>query len=314
MAAKIKLIVILGPTASGKSSLAVELAREFGGEVVSADSRQVYKGLDIGTGKITKREMQGVPHHLIDIALPKRQLSVSEYKKRADKTIEDIARRGKVPILCGGTGFYIDAVAEGIVFPEVLPNPLLRKKLAEKKPDELFVMLQKLDPRRAKTIEKNNPRRLIRAIEIARALGNVPELKKSAPKYNALYIGIAPDTETLCNNIHARLLARMKKGMIAEAKRLHEQGLSWKRMEELGLEYRYLSRHLRGMLAKEEMQEKLETEIQRYAKRQMVWFKRNKKIKWFKPNEAAEIKKETGSFLEKLSTPHIPLQTRLLYT
>lgn len=275
------LIVILGPTASGKSALAVEVARRVRGEVVSADSRQVYRGLNIGSGKITKREMKGVPHHLLDVVNPKRQFSVAQYKKRADKVIEDIVKRGKVPILCGGTGFYIDAVAENIILPEVLPNQALRKKLAGKSASELYIMLKKLDPARAKTIEKENPRRLIRAIEIAKALDKVPKVKSSTKKYKVIYFGLNPDEKTLRKNIHARLISRMKKGMIAEVKKLHEAGLSWKRLEELGLEYKYLALYLQNKITKEEMLLEIEAKSWQFAKRQIRWFKRNKKIRWF---------------------------------
>lgn len=158
---KPKLIVICGPTATGKSDLAVEIARQIGGEVISADSRQVYTDLDLGTGKITKREMRGVPHYLLDVADPKRQFSVARYKKLADKAIRDIQKRNKTPILCGGTGFYIDAVVSGAVLPDVPPNKALRSELARKTDDELFETLKRMDPNRAETIDKHNPVRLV---------------------------------------------------------------------------------------------------------------------------------------------------------
>ncbi len=165
-----KLIVILGPTASGKSDLVVKLAKKFGGEIISADSRQVYKGLNIGSGKITKKEMQGVPHYLLDVANPKRRFTVAQYQKLAFKKIKEIQRRGNIPFLVGGTGFYIQSIVDRIVIPEVKPNWKLRKNLAQKTTDELFLMLKKLDSDRAKNIDAKNPRRLIRAIEIALSL------------------------------------------------------------------------------------------------------------------------------------------------
>ena len=180
------IIAILGKTATGKSDLAVLLAKKWDGEVISADSRQIYRGLDLGTGKITKREMKGIPHHLLDIADSKKQFSVSEYKNLADKTIGEIISRGKLPIICGGTGLYIDAVLKNIVVPEVPPNKKLRKELEKKTVPQLFVILKKLDSRRAKEIDANNPRRLIRAIEIATALGSIPLLEVSPPKFNVL--------------------------------------------------------------------------------------------------------------------------------
>ncbi|MDP2967519.1 MAG: tRNA (adenosine(37)-N6)-dimethylallyltransferase MiaA, partial [bacterium] len=161
-----KLIVILGPTASGKSELAVRLAKKFNGEVISADSRQVYKGMDIGTGKITKKEMQNIPHHLLNVTSPKRRFTVAQYRKLALKAIDKIFKKGKIPILCGGTGFYIQAVVDGIVIPEVKPDWRLRSNLEQLSTEELFNRLKKLDPKRAKTIDKKNRRRLIRALEI----------------------------------------------------------------------------------------------------------------------------------------------------
>lgn len=284
-ASKQKLLVVVGPTAVGKSDYAVELAKTLNGEVISADSRQVYKGLDIGTGKITKKEMQGVPHHLLDIVSPKKWYSVSDYKRDAEKAIEDISSRGKTPIICGGTGFYIQAVIDDMVLPEVPPNESLRKKLETYSLEKLQSTLKKLDLRRFKTVDQNNPRRIIRAIEIATAIGRVPLVKKKS-RYEVEMIGLTASPEVLQKRIHTRLLKRIKTGMIHEVESLHNQpvggSLSWKRMEELGLEYRYISRYLRGLLSKEEMLLELEKEIIHYAKRQMTWFKRDKRIKWKK--------------------------------
>ena len=294
-----RVIVILGKTASGKSALAVWLGRKFGGEVVSADSRQVYRGLNMGTGKITKVEMRSMPHYLLDVANPRRQFSVAEYKKLAERAIADIARRGKIPIICGGTGLYIDAVVNGVILPEVPPNIKLRERLKNKKIEKLYEILKKLDPRRAKTIDVKNPRRLIRAIEIATALGKVPRLEANPPSYKVLKIGIALPDKILKQKIHIRLFARISRGMIAEAKRLHRQGLSWKRMESLGLEYKYLALYLQKKITREKMLTKLETEIWRYSKRQDTWFKRDKEIRWFKPKEVKRIEATVKKFLGK---------------
>jgi tRNA dimethylallyltransferase len=294
---RIKLVAVVGPTAAGKSDLAVHLAKKFNGEVVSADSRQVYRGLNIGTGKITKREMRGVRHHLLDVANPKRQFSVAQFKKLADLTIKDIASRNKLPILCGGSGFYISIVIDNITLPEVPPNKELRKKLEKKPAEELFAILEKLDPRRARNIDSNNPRRLIRSIEIASLIGNVPPFGKQQSNYNTLQIGIKTDPKVLRNKINKRLAARLKKGMIAEVKKLRASGISWKRFDELGLEYRYVAKFLRGELSKTEMKNLLEAEIWKYAKRQKQWFRRDKRIKWFDAREIAEIEKEIKRFL-----------------
>ena len=285
---KKKLIVILGPTASGKSELAVKIAKTFNGEVISADSRQVYKGMDIGTGKITKKEMEGIPHHLLDVASPKRKFTVAQYQKLALKAINKIFRKGKIPILCGGTGFYIQAVVDGIVIPEVPPDWKLRKKLEKKSVKELYQILKKLDPKRAKTIEKENSRRLIRAIEIARKIGQVPALKKKPLPYPVLMLGIIKEKKGLSSLIKKRLLKRLKRGMIAEVKRLKNSGLSWKRLEEFGLEYRWVARYLQKKISYQEMLEKLQKDIEHFAKRQMTWFKRDKRIHWIKNYQEAE--------------------------
>jgi tRNA dimethylallyltransferase len=278
---KPKVIVILGQTATGKSDLAVKIAKKVSGEVISADSRQVYKGLDLGTGKINKKEMQNIPHHLLDVTNPKNKFSAAEYKKLADTKIKEIISRGKVPIICGGTGFYIDAVVNGIIFPEVLPNEKLRKTLNKRSALELFKMLQKLDKARAKNIDSKNKVRLIRAIEIVEVLDKVPEIKQTVPIYEFTKIGLFLPAEILKNKINKRLLARIKVGMIEEIENLHKNGLSWKRMEEMGLEYRYIAQYLQKKISREEMLQKLNSEIYKYAKRQMIWFKRDKKIKWF---------------------------------
>ena len=287
---KQKILVILGPTASGKSDLAVQIARKFNGEIISADSRQVYKGLDIGSGKITRKEMRGVPHHMLDVVSPRTRFTVAQFKSRAEKIISEIAKRGKLPIICGGTGFYIDALIYDFQLPEVGPNKKLREKLEAESLESLQKILQKLDPERFENIDQKNKVRLVRAIEIATALGKVPKLSSSDSRYNALLIGVDWPNDILKKRIHDRLLARIKKGMIAETKKLHTQGISWKRLESFGLEYRYTALYLQNKISKEEMLTQLETKIGQFAKRQRTWFKRNKMVQWFKPIEIAQIK------------------------
>jgi tRNA dimethylallyltransferase len=275
-----KVIAIVGPTASGKSSLGVFLAERLEGEIISADSRQVYKGLDIGTGKITKKETNGVPHHLLDVANPKRQFSVDDFVKLANKASSGILQNKRIPIVVGGTGLYVDALLGRVTYPNVPPNEKLRIRLEKKSVEELFAMLKKLNPQRTKTIEPHHKRRLIRAIEIAKYPG---KLAVAAPlEYKVLWLGLNPGAEKLKKNIHIRLFSRIREGMIAEATKLHKAGLSYKRMEELGLEYRYLARLLQNKITKAEFLVELEREINKYAKRQMRWFKRNKDIVWVK--------------------------------
>lgn len=283
-----KLIIIVGPTASGKSKLAVKLAKKFNGEIVSADSRQIYKGLDIGAGKITKGEMEGIVHHLLDIASPKRKFTVVQYRKKALGAIQKIVSRGKIPFLVGGTGFYIQALASGLTIPEVSPDWKLRKRLEKKNAEELFKIVQKLDPARANTIDRNNKRRLIRAIEIVKKTKKpVPPLKKIPFPGTILFLGIKKTRSALHKSIKKRLLSRLKKGMVAEVKRLKAHGLSWKRMEELGLEYKFIAKYLQGELCYPQMVSLLEKAIKKYADRQMTWFKKDKRILWVQNKQEA---------------------------
>ena len=276
-----KLLVIVGPTASGKTSLSIELAEKYNGEIISADSRQVYKGMDIGTGKVTKKEMKNIPHYLLDVVSPKTRFDVAKYKKLALKAIKDIQKRDKLPILIGGTGFYIQAVVDGIIIPKVKPDWKLRKELEKKSNQELYKQLKKLDPVRARNIDKDNPRRLIRAIEIVlKTKSPVPKLKAEPIDSNVLILGVKKDKEEIDKLIEKRLLQRLKTGMVAEVKRLHNQGVTWKRLEEFGLEYKYLALFLQNKISKSEMIEKLQKEIEHYAKRQMTWFKKDKRIHW----------------------------------
>lgn len=275
-----KIIVIVGPTASGKSDLAIRLARKFNGEIISADSRQVYKDLDIGTGKVSKKEQRLVPHHLLDITSPNRIFTVARYQKLAHKKIKDILKRGKLPIIVGGTGQYIDTVIYDMALPEVPPNYKLRAKLEKQTTKQLFKRLQKLDPERATTIDRHNPRRLIRALEIVLTTGKpVGSIKLTSP-YEILWLGLNP--KDLEKRITTRLLARFKKGMITEVRKLHSRGVSWQRLHDLGLEYRWIGEFLQKRISGPEMIAGLNQAIRQYSKRQMTWFKRNKEIHWLK--------------------------------
>ncbi len=292
-----KLIVILGPNASGKSALAVELAKKFNGEIISADSRQVYKGMDIGTGKITKSEMQGIPHYLLDVSSPKRRFSVAQYQKKANDTIKKIYKKRKIPIICGGTGFYIQSVIDGIIIPEVKPDWKFRNLLEKKSSEQLFQMLKYLDSRRAENIDKHNKRRLVRAIEIiVKTKKHIPILQKKE-KFDLLILGITRDKMELQKRIKERLEKWLKQGIIEEVKRLKKSGLSWKRIEEFGLEYKFIAYQLQNKMEYNEMVERLQKAIENYAKRQMTWFKRDKRIYWLKDKKTA--KRLTENFLKK---------------
>jgi len=278
---KPKILVILGPTATGKSDLAVEIALKYNGEIISADSRQVYKGMNLGTGKITKKEMGGIPHYMLDIVNPNSIYNVAKYKAKAQKIISNIIKRGKLPIICGGTGFYIDSVVKNISLPDVPPNQKLRKKLEKETCEKLMKQLKKLDPRISKIIDSKNKVKIIRAIEITKKLGKVPVIK-SKSIYNAIQIGLIAPDKILKERIKTRLLKRIRLGMLKEGEKLHKQGLGWKRMESLGLEYRHMARHLNGKITLEQMINELNSKIWQFARRQKTWFRRNKSIKWYK--------------------------------
>ena len=285
---KPRVVVIIGPTASGKSDFGIFLAKKFSGEIISADSRQIYKGLTIGSGKILKREMRKVPHHLLDVADPRRVFSVAQYQKLAEKAIHEIIERKKLPIIVGGSGMYIDAILFGAPYPHVPPNQKLRKRLEKKSAESLFRMLQKKDFARASGIDCHNKRRLIRALEIfATTKKPIPPLVKTH-RYNPLIIGIEKDAGALNRRIDIRLKTRVQYGLIAEVRRLLAKGVSYKRLYELGLEYRFISEYLHGVRTKDETLALLSRAIKNYAKRQMTWFKQYPKTHWIQNKKQAE--------------------------
>lgn len=284
-----KIIVILGPTACGKSDLAVKLAKKFNGEIISADSRQVYKWLNIGSGKITKKEMNGISHYLLDVTNPKKVFTAVDFQKLGNRAIRKIFKKNKIPVICGGTGFYIDSLIYNYKLPEVPPQKNLRKNLEKLETSKLFGKLEKLDKRRATSIDKNNRHRLIRALEIILTTKKqIPHPPKKISEFIVLKLGIAIPKEKLKEKIKKRLLKRLNSGMINEVKNLHRKGVSWKRLDQLGLEYRYISRYLRGIITKEVIIETLTKEINHFAKRQMTWFKKDKNIIWIKNQTEAE--------------------------
>jgi tRNA dimethylallyltransferase len=300
-----KIIVILGPTSSGKSEVAIRLAKKFDGEIISADSRQIYREMDIGTGKIAsdffvlKSKVplksnklnifwsNGVAHYLIDIINPTANYNVVNFKKDAEVIIKDILKRGKLPIICGGTGFWIKAVVDKVNFPEVKPDWVLRNRLSNQPVETLFKKLKKLDPERTKTIDAKNKVRLIRAIEICKAIGKVPRIiehKTFNIKHDFLQIGIKKEKEKLYKDIRKRLQKRFGQGMIQEVEKLHsENKLSWKKIQSFGLGYHWIPEYLKGNIkSKEELIEKVYLAEKDYAQRQLTWFKKDPRIVWLK--------------------------------
>ncbi len=276
-----KIIVLLGPNASGKSDLGIRLARTFGGEIVSADSRQVYRGLDIGAGKVSADHAGGVRHHLIDVAELRDRFSAADYQRMAYQAIDEILDRGCLPFVVGGTGLYIGAVVDGYLLVNAPPNPELRSRLEHHSQTELAEMLLQRDPEAGRWIDLRNGRRLIRAIEIVSAGYSYSETRRKSPKYSVLQLGLTWDWPILEERINRRLANRLAHGMIEEAVKLKEMGVPNARLLELGLEYRYLARYLNGEIAsREELYEQLRIAIRQFARRQLTWFKRDRRIFW----------------------------------
>lgn len=275
------LISVVGTTASGKSSLGIDLAEHFGGEVVSADSRQVYRGLNLGTGKVTKEEIRGVPHHLLDIIDPNTPFSMAEYQSLAYEAIDGIIARGKLPFLVGGTGLYARAVTSGYRLVDVLPDEEFRREMEKKSRAELVEMITPYgvdvsDP-------QISPRRLIRILEKLRA--GAPAENESHPRYKVLQLGLTFEREVLNRRIEERLDKRIADGMIEEVRELLQNGATPEFLEMLGLEYRYTYRYIAGQYPSfEAYREQLLTEIRRFAKRQQTWFRRDSDIIWLDSN------------------------------
>lgn len=318
-----KLLVILGPTSSGKTKLAVKLAHKFNGEIVSADSRQVYWGMDIGTGKdlqdyklparplrrrrawqvtsYKKHKAINIPYHLIDVVSPKANFNLAKYQKLAYWAIDDILSRDKLPILVGGTGLYLQAVVEGYNLGGVKPDKKLRASLENKSVVELRKMLKQLDPQFKTRLD--NKRYLIRYVEMVKQT-KLP-LKKlltaGGSKYDCLILGINLPREEINKRIDKRLIERIEhQGLVEEVEQLHKEGVSWKRLESFGLEYKFVSQYLQGKLEKSEMTAKLAIAIHQFAKRQMTWFRRwekqGRKIEWVRGyREAGLLVREWAS-------------------
>jgi len=294
---KPKVIAIVGPTASGKTALSIDIATQFQGEVISADSRQVYRGLDIGSGKVTKEEMQGIPHHLLDVADITTVYSGADFVRDAGLAIEDIIARGKVPIIVGGTYFYIALLQGTVQSAPVPPNPALRAELETIPTETLYARLQQLDPERALTIDPHNRRRLIRSLEIIAALGSVPTPTTRSSSYEWLTIGVDVPKDQLHHNIDTRLHTRLEHGMIEEVSDLLASGIPATRLYDLGLEYRYLTLYLQHEISYDEMVREIQHKSRQFAKRQLTWLKRNRTIEWYPADARKAIHDRICTFL-----------------
>jgi tRNA dimethylallyltransferase len=273
-----KLIVVAGPTSSGKSDLAVELALKHNGEVINADSRQIYRGLNIGTGKITQEEMKGVLHHMLDICDITESFSVARYKEMVLPIIEDIFARGKTPILCGGTGQYIDIILYKESLPAIPPNNELRKQLELLTNEELYKIIEKKDPSRAKTIDRHNRLRLIRAVEIIEETGSVPPFTQNTFRYETEFYLMDITKELLEERVHRRLIKRFHLGMIEEMQALIAEGYDIALVASRGIEYKWMAKFLEQEITYDELVAKLKIATWQYAKRQRTW---NKKYESF---------------------------------
>ena len=298
-----KLVVVLGPTACGKSALGIALARRFNGEIVSADSRQVYRGLDIGTAKVTPVEQALVPHHLLDVADPREIYTVAQFQRDAIVAINAILARVHQPFLVGGSPHYIQAIVDNLQIPHIAPQPELRAQLAGRPLAELLAQLEQLDPHSAATIDRNNPRRVIRALEVSLVSGKPfsQQRRVADPLYHSLSLGIEWPRSVLYERIDQRVEERMRQGMVQEVQRLLDQGVSHERLEALGLEYRYISRWLRGEFKSEhEMVESLKYAIHDFTRRQLTWFRRDKRIVWVEGGDVETAEEVVRGFLEEI--------------
>jgi tRNA dimethylallyltransferase len=278
-----RLVVVAGPTASGKSALGIALAREFQGEIVSADSRQVYRGLDIGAAKVTAEERALVPHYLLDVADPHELYTVARFQRDAEAAIADILARGRQPFLVGGSPHYIQAVVERLDIPPVEPQEELRARLEARTLPDLLAELERLDPASAASIDRQNPRRVIRALEVCLVTGRPfsEQRGQAAPLYNCLKLAIDWPRPELYARIDQRVDERMAQGMVAEVRGLLARGISHERLDSFGLEYRFVSRWLRGEFPGEaEMVQRLKFAIHDFTRRQLTWFRKDQSLIW----------------------------------
>jgi tRNA dimethylallyltransferase len=305
---KKKLLVLIGPTAVGKTKLSIELAKKYNAEIISGDSMQIYKGMDIGTAKITSEEMEGISHHLLDIKSPNEGFSVAEFQQLVRERITDIHNRGKLPMLVGGTGLYIQSVIFDYHFSENSADEQLRKELEEKAcvfgNEYVHNMLKEIDPESAERIHPNNIRRVIRAIEVYRltgkTAGQTQEVQDVEPLYDVALIGLTMDRDKLYERINLRVDIMLKNGLIEEVKELYHSGLrDVQSIQAIG--YKELYDYLDGKTTFEEAINHLKQNSRRYAKRQLTWFRNKMEVTWFDMSNESDLSKkllEISLFIE----------------
>ena len=297
---KPKVIVICGPTASGKTTLSIQLAQKINGEIISSDSMQIYKDMNIGTAKPDQQEMQGIKHYLLDFVEPNQRYSVADYKKDAENAIEDILQKGKVPIIVGGTGLYVDSLIYGIEYPNIEFDENYRKELERRVEKEglekLYEKAKKIDPQAMKKISRNDQKRILRVLEIYNATGKTKteqeiQSRKNEVKYDYRVFAINMDREKLYDRINKRVDIMIQKGLIEEVENLLKKYNEFPTAMQ-GLGYKEVVEYIQGKVLKEDMIENIKRESRRYAKRQITWFKKNKQTIWIGPNDLQMILNE----------------------
>jgi tRNA dimethylallyltransferase len=298
MANKPKIIAIVGPTAAGKTSLSITIAKHVHGEVISADSRQVYQGMDIGTSKVTEAEMEGVPHHLLDIAKPMDIYTATDFTRDANQAIADITSRDKTPIIAGGTFFYLDLLRGKMQAAPVEPDRELRTKLEKYSNEELLQLLETKDARRAADVDPHNRRRLIRSLEIIETLGSVPPVVPVASDYEWLIFGVTQEKEELRERFRQRAALWLTDGFQNEVERLLEEGVTRTRFQEMGFEYTLMLQLIDKELTEAEFIDRFEEKNWQYAKRQLSWLRKDDAVIWVDPSDTNSILESVDNFLE----------------
>lgn len=304
-----KIVVIVGPTASGKTKLGIELAKKYNGEIVSADSRQIYKKMDIASARPHGEwrwrgwervyMVEGVPHYMMDIVDPGKEMTLADYQAQANKHIQSILHRGKLPIIVGGTGLYVWALVDNLQIPKIAPNKKLRKSFEDKSPAALGLWLQKIDPEAYASIDIHNPRRVMRALEVAIMSGEsfTKQQTKLPPLYEALQIGVACEGSELDRRIEARIDEQIADGLVAETEALVKQKYGWQLPSMSSIGYPQMRQFLEGVCTMPEARSAMIAETKRFVKRQLTWFRRDERIKWLAANDTEAIDVCVKNFL-----------------